>query len=671
MISPTPSPSHERRVFRYSGVSQTTPHSAALDSADSLPPRAYVDVSEAVVAQNISLRACSVYTADSGYYSQQGIGEGRMSRYFSEETRQSASSDRMLGITRGSPHVPDVMEIINTEHVSKSTEPHIDVKSIFEFLNPSKEDMSSEIIKHEYFPAEHVATKVENAEQKLLGAARACEPCRSSNTSCDGNIPCCDLCSYNDLKCRYRPPNDLSFQAGDNAKVLDIDRQPFSYRASMLDSFGFREAPPRFESREISSEPVTDASSSLILVHADMACPPGGGSPLSRIDSSVDSDGERSFIDGINDRDSFFGDKVENAHKLSKRLAASSLKNFTNRLWHARWHARPTATGDSSASSSSQSSKETCTSLSASTLASTKSSGKWLYSSEDDPDDLKNANDGGDAKRPCRVSFRKAPEKQVFACPYYRYDRERYSARNTREVCYRICSSVLLRDISRLKQHLYRVHRRLDYYCGSCYCTFDTQEEVDTHTRKRAACENEEPLFQEKMDKDQMNAIKWRSIRTEPQAEWFKIYRILFHQAVVPPDSHTYANGHSAAAVQDFLAYFESEAPMMLSEYLREYVRDRISLSQHIQDILDEAFEHATSRLLMAVRPRIEVLGPEIPTEHQQLEDVTQVQAVAETGVVTQQGLASEYTIDVNELGIDFDAEDWLLDSRFGEDSGL
>jgi hypothetical protein len=168
-----------------------------------------------------------------------------------------------------------------------------------------------------------------------------------------------------------------------------------------------------------------------------------------------------------------------------------------------------------------------------------------------------------------------------------------------------------------------------------------------------------------------MNAIKWRSIRTEPQAEWFKIYRILFPQAVVPPDSHTYANGHSAAAVQDFLAYFESEAPMMLSEYLREYVRDRISLSQHIQDILDEAFEHATSRLLMAVRPRIEVLGPEIPTEHQQLEDVTQVQAVAETGVVTQQGLASEYTIDVNELGIDFDAEDWLLDSRFGEDSGL
>jgi len=46
-------------------------------------------------------------------------------------------------------------------------------------------------------------------------------------------------------------------------------------------------------------------------------------------------------------------------------------------------------------------------------------------------------------------------ERRILACPFAKYDRRRYSELNTQELNYRGCSSACLRDIARVKQHLY------------------------------------------------------------------------------------------------------------------------------------------------------------------------------------------------------------------------
>ena len=50
--------------------------------------------------------------------------------------------------------------------------------------------------------------------------------------------------------------------------------------------------------------------------------------------------------------------------------------------------------------------------------------------------------------------------EKLYACPYCKHDRTKYSELNLLEKQYRGCSSGYWPDISRLKQHLYRVHWR-------------------------------------------------------------------------------------------------------------------------------------------------------------------------------------------------------------------
>jgi hypothetical protein len=155
------------------------------------------------------------------------------------------------------------------------------------------------------------------------------------------------------------------------------------------------------------------------------------------------------------------------------------------------------------------------------------------------------------------------------------------------EVGYRGCSSACLRDISRSKQRLYRVHRQPEYYCGSCYSVFKDQADLDAHSRKRSACDNAEAKFQEKMDREQVTPIKRRGVGREAYDEWFNIFKILFPHTPVPNASCAYADGDSNTFVQRFNEYFEHEAPSILSTFLGSELRDRISVDEHGRIILD------------------------------------------------------------------------------------
>lgn len=216
----------------------------------------------------------------------------------------------------------------------------------------------------------------------------------------------------------------------------------------------------------------------------------------------------------------------------------------------------------------------------------------------DDDGDWEDSEGGEGRRKRRRFSSTSSVEidGKLLACPYYKYDPGRYSERNVDEKGYRGCSSCYTTTISRLKQHLYRVHRRPDHYCNLCFEIFHSEQALKEHNSQRPCCEMKEAKFQEKMTKDQESAIKRRQPGKDRSQTWYYIFRILFPDAVIPQTP--YAEDLSPAAAQDFVKYFQHQAPKMLSDLVRSGYSGLISLRHEEQRILDAVLDSAVSELI-------------------------------------------------------------------------
>ncbi|KIW66453.1 hypothetical protein PV04_05788 [Phialophora macrospora] len=131
-----------------------------------------------------------------------------------------------------------------------------------------------------------------------------------------------------------------------------------------------------------------------------------------------------------------------------------------------------------------------------------------------------------------------SPEK-LFACPFCKYDKSKYSEQNVQEKQYRGCSSGYWPDISRLKQHLYRVHwRRI--HCTRCYARFDRKDQLDQHRRAPVACPLVDCPYPEKFDEAQYNEIRRKRPASTSEQVWYTIYAILFPD--LPQPASPYAD---------------------------------------------------------------------------------------------------------------------------------
>jgi len=128
------------------------------------------------------------------------------------------------------------------------------------------------------------------------------------------------------------------------------------------------------------------------------------------------------------------------------------------------------------------------------------------------------------------------PDK-LFACHFCKHNNSRYSEQNLREKQYRGCSSGYWPDISRLKQHLYRVHWRR-HHCSRCYAKFDSKQSLDRHSQH--ACTAQECPYPEKFGDDKYNEIRRKRPTNSPEEVWYTIYSILFPGS--PPPSSPYVD---------------------------------------------------------------------------------------------------------------------------------
>lgn len=140
-----------------------------------------------------------------------------------------------------------------------------------------------------------------------------------------------------------------------------------------------------------------------------------------------------------------------------------------------------------------------------------------------------------DASSPKRRKHEASPEPQkLFACPYFKHDPVRYAEGNTTELNYRGCAGGLYRDISRVKQHLKRIHHYPEFYCRRCFALFDTNDKLQKHSSLREACERRDCPYPERINETKQAKIHVKRPGKNPKELWLEIYSIIFPQSPQP-----------------------------------------------------------------------------------------------------------------------------------------
>lgn len=200
-----------------------------------------------------------------------------------------------------------------------------------------------------------------------------------------------------------------------------------------------------------------------------------------------------------------------------------------------------------------------------------------------------------------------APEK-LFACPYCKFDKPRYSERNVHEKHYRGCASGYWPDISRLKQHLYRVHWR-KLHCVRCYAKFERKELLDKHSRAAQPCAVAECPFPEKFDDAQYNDIRRKRPAHSAEQVWYIIYGILF-PGQSRPNSPYADNVKNQAECEQTPCLPEQDAMEVLGEVFESRLDQQGELSDQAwlrspaaRDLISQQLRASMTEVLQRLRP--------------------------------------------------------------------
>ena len=133
---------------------------------------------------------------------------------------------------------------------------------------------------------------------------------------------------------------------------------------------------------------------------------------------------------------------------------------------------------------------------------------------EDDEDDESHKRKKGKQRQAC------ASPKDSLLCPFYVANPVKHSQ----------CARYDLADVSAVKQHLKRVHKRPEFYCSRCFQHFEFHSEEKSHTRSNH-CEivSEPQNFQDLMTEDDWYKVSRKHRYGYDESAWFEIYKILFN----------------------------------------------------------------------------------------------------------------------------------------------
>ena len=368
--------------------------------------------------------------------------------------------------------------------------------------------------------------------RKRLG--QACDTCREKKIKCDPSIPKCAQCQKFGRKCKFDSMRKTTLQLATTNGT----------QAGSLPNFNL------FVPAATSSKKFSKTSSPSSFDEA---------MSLSR-EWQQDSSGEESFMFNSQSPPPLDHQSQEQLERIVSTVAQDLMKDFLSAA-----HGMTTCTLQSSNQSSSGSNNARTEATPCGSSSESGGSGQQLSPTRKRGSGQNDEGGGGGRKKP-RLNDADEDETPLdgglFACPYGKADPNRFSETNENpdERKYRRCRSVCLTSIPRLKQHLYRVHRRPEHHCSSCYTIFDSALRCEEHARSRPACNVATCPFDEKMTQDQYTAIKRRKMREPPAPLWYAIFGILFPGAE-PPDTPYVCGTNSPEMVrtaEEFGEFLES-----------------------------------------------------------------------------------------------------------------
>ncbi|KAM0798476.1 hypothetical protein BDR22DRAFT_374189 [Usnea florida] len=169
---------------------------------------------------------------------------------------------------------------------------------------------------------------------------------------------------------------------------------------------------------------------------------------------------------------------------------------------------------------------------------------------------------------------------RLFACCFHKYDAQKYCCNGDTGSKYRSCGGPGFSKISKLKQHLKRIHRA-PTHCPRCWLVVESQAEMSVHVNAEERCEQREPQIIDGVDEDKM-----RLITNTWGASWEDIYEILFPGAPIPspyyeaqtpaPDTFE-SSSPGSRELRDFELYSRTTLPLLVEANLRAIVEAHVA----------------------------------------------------------------------------------------------
>lgn len=114
--------------------------------------------------------------------------------------------------------------------------------------------------------------------------------------------------------------------------------------------------------------------------------------------------------------------------------------------------------------------------------------------------------------------------QRSLACPFYKHDINKYHD----------CSQNLLRRIKDVKQHVFRKHRKPDFYCPVCFKIFNEAVARDAHIQDRGCVAEPVPVYDGISEEQKKTLSQYPSRGKTIETQWNDMWYVIFPKDTAP-----------------------------------------------------------------------------------------------------------------------------------------
>lgn len=122
--------------------------------------------------------------------------------------------------------------------------------------------------------------------------------------------------------------------------------------------------------------------------------------------------------------------------------------------------------------------------------------------------------------------------RRSLACPFYKNDSNKYHD----------CRQNVLRRIKDVKQHMFRKHRKPDFYCPVCFGIFSDAMLRDIHIQERQCTAEPDPVYDGISEEQKKTLSQYPSRGKTIETQWNDMWNVIFPNA--PPPRSPYLGNY-------------------------------------------------------------------------------------------------------------------------------